>query len=160
MSRWQWSQLIAFQLLWFVAVLGRNEWVVLGVLIVILHFLFSPLRGSDWQVIPIALIGMAVDSLFTFSGLFAFQSFPIWLGVLWIGFVLSLGHSLAWLHRLPRWTLAPIGAVTGTLSYIAGWKLQAVDFPQGYLLTAGALAVAWALILPTLVLLDHKIRRA
>lgn len=160
MSRWQWSQLIVFQLLWFVAVLGKNDWVILGILILSLHFILSPQRRSDWRVIPIALLGISVDSLFTISGLFAFESFPIWLGVLWIGFVLSLGHSLAWMRRLPYWMVALIGAVTGTLSYIAGWKLQAVEFPQGYLLTSGVLAIAWAVMLPSMVLIDHKIRRA
>ena len=158
MRVWFWSQLIAFQLLWFSAVIGGNEWLIIPLTLIALHFIFSPSRGGDWRVIPIALIGMSADAVLTWAGVFAFDSFPYWLGLLWIGFVLTLGHSMAWLRKIPVALLVPMGALAGTASYLAGWKLQAVDLPLGLTWSVVALSVLWACLLPALVRLDSKLR--
>jgi hypothetical protein len=159
MRRWIWLQLIAFQLLWFSAVLGRNDWLLLSLLLIALHFAFSPSGRSDWRVLPIALIGIAADALLTASGVFRFDGMPLWLALIWVGFVLSLGHSLAWLRRLPLFALAPLGALAGSASYIAGWRLDAIDLPLGLTASIIALAILWSILLPVLVRLDFYIRR-
>ncbi len=158
MRKWFWAQLIAFQLLWFSAVIGRNEWLILPLLLIAAHFIFSPSRGNDWRVLPIALIGIMADAMLTWTGIFAFETLPLWLGLLWIGFILTLGHSMSWLRNLPKLMLVPIGAVAGTVSYLAGWKLQAVALPMGLAWSSAALAILWAVLLPLLVQLDYKIR--
>lgn len=158
MQAWIWSQLIAFQLLWFSAVIGRNDWLWLPLSLIALHFIFTPSRAKDWHVIPLALIGIVIDAFLTWGGVFAFDNFPIWLGLLWIGFVLTLGHSMVWLRRLPPALLVPLGAVAGTASYLAGWKLEAVDFPLGLTWSVLALLFLWSLLLPALVRLDFYIR--
>ncbi|MDJ0831948.1 MAG: DUF2878 domain-containing protein [Gammaproteobacteria bacterium] len=158
MSKWFWAQLIAFQILWFSAVIGRNEWIMLSLLLIAAHFIFTPSRGTDWRVIPIALIGITVDATLTLSGIFVFETLPLWLGLIWIGFVLTLGHSMIWLRKLPWFVLVPIGAVAGTASYLAGWKLEAVELPMGLTWTIATLAILWAIMLPLLVQLDYKIR--
>ncbi len=158
MSKWFWAQLIAFQILWFSAVIGRNEWIILSLLLIAAHFMFTPSRATDWRVIPIALIGITVDAMLTWGGIFAFETLPLWLGLIWIGFVLTLGHSMSWLHNLPWFVLVPIGAVAGTASYLAGWKLEAVELPMGLTWTIAILAILWAIMLPLLVQLDYKIR--
>ncbi len=158
MSKWFWAQLIAFQILWFSAVIGRNEWIILSLLLIAAHFMFTPSRGTDWRVIPIALIGITVDTMLTWGGFFVFETLPLWLGLIWIGFVLTLGHSMSWLRKLPTLMLVPIGAVAGTMAYLAGWKLEAVELPMGLTWTIATLAILWAILLPLLVQLDYKIR--
>jgi hypothetical protein len=158
MRGWFWLQLIAFQLIWFSAVLGRNDWLLLSLLLIAVHFAFSPTGRSDWQVAPIALIGIGADALLTLGGVFDFDGMPWWLALVWIGFVLSLGHSLAWLRRLPLIALAPMGALAGTASYLAGWRLDAVELPLGLTVSVMALAILWSILLPVLVRLDFYIR--
>jgi hypothetical protein len=156
---WFWVQFLAFQALWFAAVLGGNQWLPLCLLILVVHFALSPSRLGDLRVLPIALIGILLDSLLTLSGVFQFTSTPYWLAMLWVGFVLTLGHSLAWLRHIPRILLLPIGALAGTASYLAGWKLDAVALPLGAGASSLTLALSWALVLPILVMLDSRIRR-
>ncbi len=158
MRGWFWLQLIAFQLLWFSAVLGGNDWILLPLALIALHFLFSPSVRGDWRVLPIAVIGISADALLTWTGVFRFDGLPIWLALLWVGFVLTLGHCLAWLRRLPLSLMAPLGALAGTASYLAGWKLDAVDLPLGLTATLIVLAILWSVLLPVLVRLDFYIR--
>ncbi len=158
MSKWFWAQLIAFQLLWFSAVIGRNEWIILPLLFIAAHLIFTPSRATDWRVIPIALIGITADAILTWSGILVFDTLPLWLGLVWIGFVLTLGHSMSWLRKLPTLVLVPLGAVAGTASYLAGWRLEAVQLPMGLAWSVATLAILWAIMLPLLVQLDYKIR--
>ncbi len=156
---WFWIQLLLFQCLWFIAVIGQNQWLLAGVVLLVLHFIFSNSRTRDWRVLPIAVIGMIMDALLTQLGVFEFNHFPFWLGLLWVGFILSLGHSLNWLNHLPRLLLIPIGAIAGTLSYLAGWKLDAVGLPMGVVQSITILAISWGMILPLLAVLNERIRR-
>ena len=157
--KWVLIQFLVFQALWFIAVLGGNQWLVAAALLLALHFWLTPSRAADWRVLPIALLGIMLDSVLTLVGVFEFESIPLWLGLLWLGFVLTLGHSLAWLNNLPRIMLAPIGAIAGCLSYLAGWKFDAVGLPLGVMYSSLTLAICWGLMLPALVVLDNRIRR-
>lgn len=157
--RWFWGQLILFQCLWLIAILGQNEWLIAAILLLISHFVFTSSRRHDWRVLPIALIGIVMDTLLTMLGVFEFSHIPYWLALLWAGFILSLGHSLRWLNHLPRLLLIPIGAIAGTLSYLAGWRLDAVVLPMGPMQSSIILALSWAVIFPLLVVLNDHIRR-
>lgn len=157
--RWFWIQFVIFQALWLVAIIGGNAWLALAIALLAIHFIATPSRQQDWRVLPIALIGIAVDTALTLGGVFQFEQVPFWLGLLWVAFVLTLGHSLAWLRQLPQVALFPIGALAGVVSYLAGWRLGAVELPLGLTITTIALGAVWALLLPTLVTLDRKIRR-
>lgn len=157
--RWLWLQLILFQGLWFIAILGQNEWLIIAMVLLLCHFIFTNSRSHDWRVLPIALIGIVMDTLLSMLGVFEFSHTPYWLALIWIGFVLSLGHSLNWLSHLPRLLLIPIGAIAGTLSYLAGWRLHAVELPLGWVQSSMILALSWAVIFPLLVVLNDYIRR-
>lgn len=157
-TRWLLIQVVLFEAFWFVTVVGQNAWLWLSASLLVLHFALSPDRRADLLVLPIALLGWAVDSLLFTVGVFQFDSFPLWLGLLWFGFVLVLGHSLQWLRRLPLLLVSAIGAVAGTASYLGGWRLGAVELPYGLLQSTLALVLCWALLLPMLVRLDSKIR--
>ncbi|WP_421214443.1 DUF2878 domain-containing protein [Aeromonas jandaei] len=147
---WQWAHLLGFNLYWLLAV----KWLQPGPLLVILllHFLFSPSRQCDWRLLPIAVAGCLLDALLWQLGLFHFPAgFPLWLVLLWLGFALTLSHGLHWLLRLPRWQQALFGMVGGTSSYMAGAAMGAVHLPWGIGISAALLAVIWMWWLPVLL---------
>ncbi|MFT6276388.1 MAG: hypothetical protein ACJAZ0_002494, partial [Halioglobus sp.] len=113
MNRWQWFQLISFQVIWFVAVFGRNQWLLVALLILLLHFAFSPEKKSDLKVLSLALLGIGIDAMLTAFGVFQFDETPFWLAVLWLAFVLNFGHSLLYLRRLKTPWLVVVGACAG-----------------------------------------------
>lgn len=159
MSKWQWAQLLGFDVFWLLAVTGQNSlaW-ALGLLLVG-HFMFTPSRADDVRVLSLAVLGVTVDGLLTWSGVFVFSHWPGWLLLLWCGFVLTLGHSLHWLAQWPRWQQALLGALAGPVSYLAGWRLAAVDLPLGVWPSVAILAPIWAALLVVLIRLDTQLRR-
>ncbi|WP_111909887.1 DUF2878 domain-containing protein [Aeromonas media] len=147
---WQWAHLLGFNLYWLLAV----KWQQLGplLLMLLLHFLFSPRRRQDWRLIPVALAGCLLDILLWLLGLFQFPSgFPLWLLLLWCGFALTLSHGLRWLRPLPRWQQALFGMVGGASSYVAGAAMGAVHLPWGIWISTALLAVIWMWWLPVLL---------
>ena len=109
---WQWAHLLGFNLYWLLAVKWQQPGPLL--LMLLLHFLFSPRRQQDWRLIPVALAGCLLDILLWLLGLFHFPSgFPLWLLLLWCGFALTLSHGLPWLRLLPRWQQGLFGMVGG-----------------------------------------------
>ena len=147
---WPWMQLLGFNLFWFVAVAWQHPAPLLGLLA--LHGLFSPQRGRDLRLLPIALAGCLLDVLLWQLGLFEFAAgFPLWLALLWLGFALTLAHGLRWLVVLPRWQQALIGGLGGASSYLAGAAMGAVHLPWGLWISGGVLAVIWAVWLPVLL---------
>lgn len=151
MSKWQWSQLIGFQCFWLLAVVGQNSSTALLCLLLLSHFVFTPSRAQDARVLLLAGLGISVDFLLSLSGVFVFNQPPFWLGLLWLGFVLTLGHSMGWLSRLKWPWLMVIGALSGPSSYLAGWRLEAVTLPLGISTTLFILVPIWALLLPLLI---------
>jgi hypothetical protein len=152
-----WAQAIGFQLLWFNAILGQNQWLLLGIGLLLCSVAFSPKRNADLKLWPLALVGLAGDALLTLTGVFVFEQFPLWLGTIWLGFVFTLNHSMLWLQRLQRPFQAMIGAIAGTLSYLAGARLGAVDLPNGQGITALVLAAYWAALLPGLLMMSRRL---
>ena len=130
-----------------------------ALLLIGLHFLFSPTKSSDLKVMPIALIGIGIDLSLTYTGVFEFTNSPIWLFVLWLGFSLTLNHSIAKIGQLHTVLIALFGGCFGTISYLAGWRFNAVEFPFGLYSTALILVSVWALLLPSLFHIDRKLRR-
>ena len=147
---WPWMQLLGFNLFWFVAVAWQHPAPLLGLLA--LHGLFSPQRGRDLRLLPIALAGCLLDALLWQLGLFEFAAgFPLWLALLWLGFALTLAHGLRWLVVLPRRQQALIGGLGGASSYLAGAAMGAVHLPWGLWISGGVLAVIWVVWLPVLL---------
>ncbi|WP_395949583.1 DUF2878 domain-containing protein [Aeromonas mytilicola subsp. aquatica] len=147
---WQWAQLLGFNLYWLLAVKWQQPGPLL--LMLLLHFLFSPRRRQDWRLIPVALAGCLLDILLWLLGLFQFPSgFPLWLLLLWCGFALTLSHGLRWLRPLPRWQQALFGMVGGASSYVAGAAMGAVHLPWGIWISTALLAVIWMWWLPVLL---------
>ena len=63
-----WFNAIWFQATWFCCVIGREAWVPLALLSLALHFaLVEDRAGELRRLLPVALIGIAVDVALTLS---------------------------------------------------------------------------------------------
>ena len=155
---WAIAQAILFQIFWFVAVIGQNHWLWLLASLLVAHIALSPSWVTELKIMPLSIFGIAIDTIFALMGIFQFSQFPVWLGMLWLMFAVSLGHSLKWLGNLELHWQALVGSLAGITSYLAGWKLEAVALPYGPVATAILLAIIWACLLPVLVKLDSSIR--
>lgn len=158
MSRWQWFQLISFQVIWFAAVLGGNQWLLIPILIMLVHFKLSPRRNADLKILSLALLGMAVDGSLVLLGIFEFKQPPFWLAILWLAFVLNFGHSLIYLRRIQACWLMVLGACAGSYAYLVSWKVGAVELPMGAILSGIVIASVWSVLLPIMVKSDRWIR--
>ena len=150
-----WLNALIFQLVWFAAILLQQEaWPYVSALL-LLHFYLSPTRRQDLPLlVGVSLVGMLVDSALSLSGVFVFADqavLPLWLAFIWFHFSVALNHSLAWLRRLPILLVAVIGSISGSLSYLAGYRLGAVELPLGALSSALIIGALWALALPAFV---------
>ncbi|MDM5087531.1 DUF2878 domain-containing protein [Aeromonas bestiarum] len=153
---WQWAQLLGFNLYWLLAVKWQQPGPLL--LMLLLHFLFSPSRRRDLRLWPVALAGCLLDGLLWQLGLFQFSAgFPLWLVLLWLGFALTLAHGMRWLRPLPRWQQGLFGMAGGVSSYVAGAAMGAVHLPWGIWISTALLAVIWMWWLPVLLWVTVKL---
>ncbi|MGL5293575.1 MAG: DUF2878 domain-containing protein [Aeromonas sp.] len=147
---WQWAHLLGFNLYWLVAVKWQLIWPLLAMLL--LHLIFSLRRRQDLRLLPIAMAGCALDGLLWQLGFFEFAAgFPLWLVLLWVGFALSLSHSMRWLLRAPLWGQGVFGVCGGAGSYLAAAGMGAVQLPWGIWPSAAVLGVIWGAWLPLLL---------
>lgn len=143
------ANFVLFQLLWIAAVIFQNNWVCACLLL--LHFILSPNRKTDLShTYKAILAGIALDFTLMQAGIYVFaeNQFPFWLICLWIGFVLTLRYSMAWLANKPLYWQVPLGAIGGTLSYLSGSRFGAVELAQGLWITVLILVLAWGTLLP------------
>ena len=81
---------------------------------------------------------------------------PVWIVAMWIGFALTLNHSLSALKRHPGIAVT-FGLVGGPLAYwIAAGVWQAARIEGGWLPYV-ALAVSWGAITPLLLRLADRL---
>jgi len=156
-KQFYWVSFIWFQAVWFLAVAYTDQAIYLLLLSLCMHFLVSPTRASDFlNLLVISLIGISGDTLLTYLGIFTFSEhyfIPVWLILLWAHFAVTLNHGLSWLERLPVYARIVFGAVFGTLSYYAGYKIGAVNLHSNLLLSLFSLSVIWAALLPVYTVL-------
>ena len=154
---------VAFQAGWFACVLAAangEPWAAMPVvgLVVALHLILARRPGQEARLIALALaMGLVLDSLLASSGWLRYASplpvaglAPYWILAMWALFATTLNVSMSWLRGKTGLAVL-LGAVFGPLSYMAGRRLGAlefVDFQAGTL----ALAAAWALAMPLLML--------
>lgn len=148
---------VAFQVVWFAAVIGASKGLwwpgPVAVVVFAIAHLSSPMRvGGDGLLIAVALLlGVIIDSAYAVSGVLSYtapfpstQLAPLWILALWVGFALTLNHSLAYLaHRPLIATIA--GAVVGPISYwSAGRAFDAVELGDPLWHSVFALSFGWA----------------
>lgn len=154
---------VLFQALWFACVLGsaqRMIWPSIIAGIVMMVWQLHPLRrhGNDLLVLIAAiLLGLIIDTCWTIFGLMQFTDprplhpiAPIWILIMWVGFALTINHSMAWMkeHRLLP---ALMGFIGGPMAYYAGLKLGAVEYLVNPWQMSVILGVVWAIALTILV---------
>ncbi len=142
---------------WWLAVLYGKQSLLWLSLLLVAHFVLSPSRLRDFQLMPLALVGMTMDTLLMYAGVLHFAATPVWLMLLWLHFVLALEHSLAWLGRLPLWAQVFAGVSGGAGSYLAGAELGAVSLPLGNLVSFLLLSCLWGALIPGYFLLRRRI---
>lgn len=157
------GNLIGFQLVWTAAVGGAARgWWWAGPLALLAFAAWqlrtSTQRTSDLWLLPVcALFGFIVDSLWVQAGWLQFASAgpwpdfaPLWIVSMWLGFALTLNHSLAALGSRPL-LAALFGLLGGPLAYgIAAHAWGAVAIAEGALPYL-AIALAWAVLTPLLL---------
>lgn len=139
-----------FQLLWFAAVLGREQYQWPLLLVVCLTCLVSLWR-SDIPlsfVLGLLVAGLAIDSLNQHYHLLEFTSshLPLWLAGLWLIFAWYCWQLRHLLIRLPLLIVSMAGAAGGAASYFAGYKLGAVEWPKDHTDTFLILFSEWFLL--------------
>lgn len=152
---------VLFQGLWFAAVLGAGQGVQWPALVLWLALLWLAVAsGTSWRVEGrMALAGLAAgglaESVWLSLGLIEYRLSwlpgwpPAWIMMLWMGFAMSLNHSLAWLQG--RWRLAALcGAFGSVMSVLAGVRLGAASAPAGLWPLALCYGLVWALLVPAL----------
>ncbi len=161
---------VGFQLVWMASVGGAARgWWWLGPVAVVLFAVYqlsvSHSRRSDWQMMLLcAVVGFGVDSLWVVLDLMRFDTpwpspavAPIWIVSMWVGFALTLNHSLSSLKQLP-WIAGLLGLLGGPLAYWAAERAwQAVELRPSALPYI-ALGVSWALLTPALLTLAERLR--
>ena len=146
---------VLFQLGWFACVLGGNSlWLLLAGGALLAHLLWISRSLAQVRLIAVVcVLGSTVDSLLLNAGVFAFKQpgvlIPFWLVLLWALLAITLNHCLAWTAK-PLWRAILLGAIGGPLSYYAGQRLGAVQFPLGLWPTLLGLSLLWAGLFPLL----------
>ncbi|WP_156293778.1 DUF2878 domain-containing protein [Serratia oryzae] len=146
-----WLTSLGFNAYWTLAVLWRERGFPLLLVGAALALAFTPAKQRKWVLLA-ALLGIAMDALWCYIGLFAFSGqngVPLWMCALWLTFACWWCWLLSRI-RLTLPILVLLGAVSGPLAYAIGWQLNAMVpqlAPEVMLL---ALACAWAIYLPAI----------
>lgn len=167
-----WLALVAYQAVWFAAVVGagHGRWwpgVLGGLAFAAWRLTVSTHRRVEGRLVAVALLlGFVLENLWVRAGLVAYAApwpwatSPAWLMALWLAFALTIVPLFGYLHAHP--VLATVvGAVGGPLAYLGaarGW--HAVMLPPRPWTALLALAAGWAIALPLLTTLARRWLRA
>lgn len=152
-----------FQALWFACVIGGANNQLWPSMLAATVMLAWQLRAknrhtNDVLVVLVAiLMGVIVDTAWTVFGLMDFSDprpiYPItpgWILMMWVGFALTINHSLAWLANHP-FLPGVVGFIGGPLAYYAGKRLGAVDYLIDTWLLSLILGIVWGIAVTILV---------
>lgn len=159
---------VVFKFAWLLTVFGgANDLPHLGPLAVLvaigIHLWLAPEPSRELTLIAITgFIGLAWDSVMVTSGWLAYPSgivvaglAPYWILAMWMLFATTLNVSLRWLHN--RLSVAALlGAIFGPASYLGGSSIGAVTLIEP-ISAMTALCVAWAFLMPGLLLLAQQL---
>ena len=156
-----WCNLIGFNLLWACCILLGNSVLIAVILLLLVHFLFHSTPLVEVQVVFItAILGYSIDCALTLLGFFQFEEVqgitPFWLIFLWIGFCCTLRTSLAFFSG-KLFLSIPVGAVAGSMAYMAAANFGAVQLILPALTSALVLAVIWAVMFPLLLWISSNL---
>lgn len=138
--------MLGFNLAWFGLIFFGNTFIPIALLMIVLHLsTFSNINNEVRLVLLVSVVGVSVDSLLHFFGFFIFPDsvfMPFWLIILWGCFACTICHSLTFLSSSKALQVIT-GAIFAPLSYIAGQKLEVVNFGSSLLIAYISLAFIW-----------------
>ncbi len=163
------GNVVGFQAVWLASVAGAGAGLAWAGPVAALAFAAATLAWGgrardDLRLLALALpLGLLLDSAFAASGWLVYAEpwpwtrvAPVWIWSLWVGFALTLNHSMAWLRGRPA-LAALFGLVGGPLAYwTAAGAFDAVSFGAPVAWALPALALGWAAVLPLLFALDRR----
>jgi hypothetical protein len=161
--------MLAFQATWLAAVGGAGRgWWWCGPLALAV-FAAWQLPASRWPradallMLVAGIVGFGLDTLWVRLGLIEFAQpmpwvhvAPAWIVALWMGFALTLNHSMAVLKTRPAAAMV-LGALGGPLAYVVAqnaWQATTLSQPAWQPLLA--LALAWGVLTPLLLALATR----
>lgn len=164
------GNVVGFQAVWLASVAGAGAglpWAgpLAAALFAGLMLRYGGKARADLRLLAVAMpLGLALDSAFAASGWLVYAEAwpwaslaPVWIWSLWVGFTLTLNHSMAFLRERPLAAMV-LGLVGGPLAYwTAAGAFDAVSFGAPVAWVIGALAVGWAAVLPLLFHLDQRL---
>lgn len=152
---------LAYQAVWFSAIMWATPGAAVGCVIILILFSISKRRGDDLRMTGFLIfLGSLVDGSLQQIGFFTFTTpgfpIPFWLLVIWAGLAMTINQSLAWLKD--RLLLAAIfGGVGGPAAYWAGTRMGAALFNWSLTSSLLLLAVIWSLVFPAIMLFSRRV---
>ncbi len=135
-----------FDLLWFSAVAGRNEWLVVTLSLVFIQLaLVVRDKAFNWKLyVQLLALGIVLESTAIAIGVIQFTDglFPLWLLALWAGFVAMIISVFQYLKQHMIFAVM-IGLVFGPLTYAVGVRIGAASLPYSEWLMWLVYAVLW-----------------
>ncbi len=167
------GNVVGFQAVWLASIAGAGAgyaWTgpLAAIVFAAATLAFGGKARADLRLLALALpLGLLLDSAFAASGWLVYAepwpwtwAAPVWIWALWVGFAMTLNHSMGFLRGQP-WLAAAFGALGGPLAYwTAAGAFDAVSFGRPVLWVLLALAIGWAAILPLLFALDQRLGAA
>ena len=150
---------LAYQAVWFSAILWGNLGAVAGCLIILILLTTSEHRGEDLKMIGFLMfLGLLVDGTLQQVGFFTFRNsgwpIPFWLLIIWLGLAMTIHHSLSWFKD--KLLLAALfGGLGGPAAYWAGTRMGAATFNWSLPTSLLVLAIIWSLMFPTIMLFSR-----
>ncbi len=152
---------LAYQAVWFSAILWATPGAAVGCVIIGILFMTSDRKSDDLRMMGFLMfLGLLVDGTLQQVGFFIFKSpglpIPFWLLVIWIGLAMTIHHSLAWLKN--KLLLAALfGGLGGPAAYWAGTRMGAASFNWSLPASLLVLAIIWAFVFPTIMIFSRKV---
>lgn len=172
--------IVWYQVLWLVAVLGRDSSTPLLLLLLLLHIYWCRRywRAELGFVLACSAVGIAADSVLTLCQVFIFfpsssllpfspvlaqglwpLPIPFWLVAIWLSFSATLRHSLRFLLSRPRLAIL-LAALLAPPSYVAGAYLGAVQLGFGVWPTLLLLGGVWAVLMAIFIAIHRRLAAA
>jgi Protein of unknown function (DUF2878) len=165
---------VAFQIGWFVCILGDKDSVIAYTLgFVAAHFIFLKitlnkilwLKESSWLLLVFISGGLLETLVFSAGFLYSSSSHlyfdhivppPVWLLCLWLLFALALRTFMSFVFSAPKITYLT-STIAIPLNYYAGAQLNSdVNLNSPYILNLALISVLWVVLLWCLVQAKHS----
>jgi hypothetical protein len=156
-----WITLVAYQLVWFAAVVGAGRgllWpgVAAAGLFAAWRLIASSCRCIELKLVAVTMaLALLLEATWVSSGLIRYSApwplpgAPAWLMALWVAFALTLVPLFGYLQGRPGLAVL-VGAVGGPLAYAGAARGHALQFSTPAWRGLAALSLGWALALPAL----------